>query len=270
MPIGRWVLKEACRQVQNWIEAGLNAAPVAVNVSSLEFRSDGFLENVKAVLKDTNLNPDYLELELTETVLMQHAESSDSVLAGLKSIGVRLAVDDFGTGYSSLSYLKRFPIDFLKIDQSFMRDIASRTDDAPIITAVITMARSLRHRVVGEGVETEEQTVFLQTHGCDEAQGFYFSQPLVAEDLAKLLNTRIVLVPPMATKTSTTLPGIVDKIIESPLTNQPDKAQISVEGAEPNYRELRIKNNLTDENGVETPLKTGTKVEVTVEANLQP
>ena len=185
------MLREACRQVQEWIAAGLRVVPVAVNVSSLEFRSEGFLDNLRAILQDTGLDPCYLELELTETVLMQHAESTLAVLSALKSIGVRLAVDDFGTGYSSLSYLKRFPIDSLKIDQSFVRDITSGTDDAPIVRAVITMAKSLKQRVVGEGVETEEQMAFLQAHGCDEAQGYYFSTPLVGKHFAKLLGTGI-------------------------------------------------------------------------------
>ena len=189
LPIGRWVLMESCRQVQDWIDLGLNVTPVAVNVSSLEFRSEGFLENLRAVLRQTSLDPSYLELELTETVLMQHAESTASVLKALKSIGVRLAVDDFGTGYSSLSYLKQFPIDCLKIDQSFVHDIRRGEDDAPIVRAVITMAKSLRQRVVGEGVETEGQMKFLRTHGCDDAQGYYFSKPVVAEHFAKLLET---------------------------------------------------------------------------------
>jgi diguanylate cyclase (GGDEF)-like protein/PAS domain S-box-containing protein len=191
LPIGRWVLREACRQVQEWNDAGLRVAPVAVNVSSLEFRSDGFLDNLRAILRDTGLDPRYLELELTETVLMQHAESTVSMLGALNSIGVRLAVDDFGTGYSSLSYLKRFPIDTLKIDQSFVRDITSGTDDVPIVRAVITMAKSLRQRVVGEGVETEEQMAFLHGNGCDEAQGYYFSMPLAAEHFAKFLKPGI-------------------------------------------------------------------------------
>jgi diguanylate cyclase len=164
---------------------------VAVNVSSLEFRSEGFLDNVRAILRETGLEPRYLELELTETVLMQHAESTVSVLGALKSMGVRLAVDDFGTGYSSLSYLKRFPIDSLKIDQSFVRDITSSTDDVPIVRAVITMGKSLRQRVVGEGVETEEQMAFLRANGCDEAQGYYLSMPLPAKDFAKLLKPGI-------------------------------------------------------------------------------
>jgi EAL domain-containing protein (putative c-di-GMP-specific phosphodiesterase class I) len=177
--------------VQEWIDAGLPAIPVAVNVSSLEFRSEGFLESLRAILKETRLDPRYLELELTESVLMQHAESSVSVLSALKSIGVRLAVDDFGTGYSSLSYLKRFPIDSLKIDQSFVHDITTDTDDVTIVSAVITMAKGLKKCVIAEGVETEEQMTFLQAHGCDEAQGYYFSKPVVAHQFAKLLETGI-------------------------------------------------------------------------------
>jgi EAL domain-containing protein (putative c-di-GMP-specific phosphodiesterase class I) len=203
VPIGQWVLREACKQVQDWIAAGLPAVPVAVNVSSVEFRSEGFLENLRAILKDTRLDPRYLELELTESVLMQHAESSVSVLNTLKSIGVRLAVDDFGTGYSSLSYLKRFPIDSLKIDQSFVHDITAGTDDATIVSAVISMARSLRQCVIAEGVETEEQVTFLQAHSCDEAQGYYFSKPVVAHQLAKLLETGIA---PFAPHASASVP----------------------------------------------------------------
>jgi diguanylate cyclase (GGDEF)-like protein/PAS domain S-box-containing protein len=193
LPIGQWVLREACRQVQDWIDAGLGAIPVAVNVSSLEFRSEGFLESLRAILKETRLDPRYLELELTESVLMQHAASSVSVLSTLKSIGVRLSVDDFGTGYSSLSYLKRFPIDSLKIDQSFVRDITTDTNDATIVSAVISMARSLGQCVIAEGVDTEEQVTFLRAHSCDEAQGYYFSKPVVAHDFAKLLE--IVVAP---------------------------------------------------------------------------
>jgi len=189
--IGQWVLREACRQAQEWIDSGLHAIPVAVNVSSLEFRSEGFLDSLRAILKETRLDPHYLELELTESVLMQRAESSSSALRALKSIGVRLAVDDFGTGYSSLSYLKRFPIDSLKIDQSFVRDIVTDTDDATIVSAVITMSKSLRQCVIAEGVETEEQVKFLQAHSCDEAQGYYFSKPVVAQQFAKLLETGI-------------------------------------------------------------------------------
>jgi EAL domain-containing protein (putative c-di-GMP-specific phosphodiesterase class I) len=187
--IGRWVSREACRQVREWAMSGLRVVPVAVNVSSLEFRSEGFLDNLRSVLKDTGLNPHFLSLEMTETLLMQRAESTLGVLGALKAMGVGLAVDDFGTGYSSLSYLKRFPIDCLKIDQSFISDIVSGTQDVPIVRAVLTMAKSLRQLVVAEGVETQEQMAFLQAHGCDEAQGYYFSKPLVADHFARLLQS---------------------------------------------------------------------------------
>ncbi len=187
LPIGKWVLREACRQVKEWMDAGLHVVPVSINVSSLEFRSGDFVEGLRAILKETRLDPSYLELELTETALMQHIESTTSVLRALKSIGVRLAVDDFGTGYSSLSYLKKFPIDTLKIDRSFVRDIKSDTDDATIVSAVITMAKSLKKCVIAEGVETEDQIRFLQSCGCNQAQGFYFSSALAAEYFAKLL-----------------------------------------------------------------------------------
>jgi diguanylate cyclase (GGDEF)-like protein/PAS domain S-box-containing protein len=175
--IDQWVLHEACRQTREWLDAGLLAVPVAVNISSLEFRSDQFPEGVQVALKNTRLDPRYLELELTETVLMRHADSTAYALGKLKAIGVRLAVDDFGTGYSSLSYLTRFPIDALKLDQSFVHDIIDRSDGAIVVSAVISMGKSLKHRIIAEGVETLEQLAFLQVHGCDEGQGYYFSRP---------------------------------------------------------------------------------------------
>jgi EAL domain-containing protein (putative c-di-GMP-specific phosphodiesterase class I) len=164
---------------------------VAVNISSLEFRSGQFSQGVEAALKIACLDPGYLELELTETVLMRHAESTAFALGQLKSLGVRLAVDDFGTGYSSLSYLTRFPIDALKLDQSFVHDITADSDDAIVVSAVISMGKSLKHRVIAEGVETMEQLAFLQVRGCDEGQGYYFSRPAVAQQFAKLLETGI-------------------------------------------------------------------------------
>jgi diguanylate cyclase (GGDEF)-like protein/PAS domain S-box-containing protein len=188
LPIGQWVLREACRQARAWLDGGLGPMPVAVNISTLEFRSKHFLEGIRAILLETGLPPHFLELELTESVLMQHPESTVSVLRALKSIGVRLAVDDFGTGYSSLSYLRRFPIDVLKLDRSFVHDIASpETNDASIVSAVITMGKSLKYRVIAEGVETEEQLAFLQAHRCDEGQGFYFSPPAPPGQFAELL-----------------------------------------------------------------------------------
>jgi len=187
IPIGRWVLEEACRQTKAWLDAGLPAVPVAVNISSAEFRSDRFLANVRAALEHNRLDPRYLELELTEGVLMHHAESSAHALRELKALGVRVAVDDFGTGYSSLSYLTRFPIDALKLDQSFVQDIGVNADDAIVVKAVINMGRSLKHRVIAEGVETPEQLAFLRGLNCDEGQGYYFSRPLPAPEFAKLL-----------------------------------------------------------------------------------
>jgi diguanylate cyclase (GGDEF)-like protein len=185
--IGQWVLREACRQTREWRDAGLLVVPVAVNISSLEFRSEQFLEHVQTALNDTCLDSSYLELELTETVLMRHAESTIYMLGQLKALGVRLAVDDFGTGYSSLSYLTRFPIDSLKLDQSFVHNIVAKSNDAIVIGAVISMTKSLKQRVIAEGVETAEQLAFLQAHGCDEGQGYYFSRPVAARQFANLL-----------------------------------------------------------------------------------
>ncbi len=189
VPIGCWVLRETCRQVRAWLDAGLRAVPVAVNVSAVEFRHTGFVDGVALILQETGLEPGYLELELTESILMHDAASSALVLKLLKDMGVRLAIDDFGTGYSSLSYLKRFPIDTLKIDQSFVRDIATDADDATIVSAVIGMGKNLRQRVIAEGVETPEQLAFLRAQQCDEGQGFHFSHSLSAEDFGMLLET---------------------------------------------------------------------------------
>jgi diguanylate cyclase (GGDEF)-like protein/PAS domain S-box-containing protein len=189
--IGQWVLRQACGQVQAWQDAGLRAVPVAVNISAEEFRHENFLEGVSLILKETGLAPRYLELELTESILMHDAESSVTVLEALKAMGVQLAIDDFGTGYSSLSYLKRFPIDTLKIDQSFVRDIVTDADGATIVAAVIGMGKNLKQRVIAEGVETHEQLEFLQARNCDEGQGFHFSHPLSAEDFARLLDADI-------------------------------------------------------------------------------
>jgi diguanylate cyclase (GGDEF)-like protein/PAS domain S-box-containing protein len=189
LPIGMWVRREACQQARAWQDAGLPPLPVAVNISVVEFRDQNFLESVRAILKETRLDPHYLELELTESVLMQHAETTTSLLQQLKAMGVQLAVDDFGTGYSSLSYLRRFPIDALKIDRSFVREITTNPDDATIVSAVISMGRSLKQRVIAEGVETREQLAFLQNQQCAEGQGYYFSRPVPPKQFARLLET---------------------------------------------------------------------------------
>jgi diguanylate cyclase (GGDEF)-like protein/PAS domain S-box-containing protein len=191
VPIGRWVMREACTQARAWQDAGLPHLRMAVNVSAVEFREKGFVENVRTILSDTGLEARYLVLELTERVLMEHAKSTAAVLEELKAMGVHLAVDDFGTGYSSLSYLREFPIDVLKIDQSFVHQITSNTDDSTIITAIINMGRSLRHIVIAEGVETDEQRTYLQSHRCEEGQGFLFGRPVAAPQFGHLLEMGI-------------------------------------------------------------------------------
>lgn len=188
VPIGRWVLREACRQARAWADAGMPPTRISVNVSAVELRSDDFVARVRAVLTETGLNPNYLEFELTETFLLQDWKSTAAVLHALRDMGVQLALDDFGTGFSSLSHLKRFPIDTLKIDQSFVRNLSMDDGDASIVRAVISMGKSLHKRVVAEGVETREQLTFLQQQSCPEGQGFYFSKPMAAGALGQLLN----------------------------------------------------------------------------------
>ena len=190
LPIGAWVLREACAQAQAWVDAGLPPTTMAVNVSAIEFQQESFLENLFAILAETGLDPRSLQLELTESVLMKRAKFTASALQAVRERGVQVAVDDFGTGYSSLSYLLKFPVDALKIDQLFVRQIGSG-DDTTIVTAVIGMARSLKLRVVAEGVETPEEVDFLRTHECDEAQGYYFSEPVPPQRFAGLLKAGI-------------------------------------------------------------------------------
>jgi len=187
VPIGRWVLREACRQTQIWLEANLAPRPVAINISAVELRSKGFVQGVRAMLQDTGLDSRYLEFELTETALMQDPKSTIAVLHALKDMGVSLTLDDFGTGYSSLSYLKRFPLDALKIDKSFVRGLCTNASDANIVSAVINMGKSFGLRVIAEGVETREQFLRLQAQQCAEGQGYYFQAPVAAEEFAKLL-----------------------------------------------------------------------------------
>jgi diguanylate cyclase (GGDEF)-like protein/PAS domain S-box-containing protein len=189
VPISQWALREACRQGQEWQNAGLRAVPVAVNLSGAQFKRKDFLESVTNALDVSGLNPRYLDLELTESIVMGDASGTVSVLRSLKDLGVRISIDDFGTGYSSLSHLRRFPIDTLKIDQSFMRDLDAGEDDAAAITsAIISMAKSLRQRVIAEGVESREQVEFLQIRGCDAMQGYYYKPPLAADEFRQLLH----------------------------------------------------------------------------------
>jgi diguanylate cyclase (GGDEF)-like protein/PAS domain S-box-containing protein len=187
VPIGEWVLRTACSQARKWQEEGLPAVSIAINVSAVQFRQQGFCELIRRVLRETGLAPHYLELELTESLLVANVDVTLSVLQELKAMGLTLAIDDFGTGYSSFSYLKRFPTSKLKIDRSFVRDIAVNPDDAAITTAIISMAKSLNLKVIAEGVEDEAQMSFLRAHQCDEIQGYYFSKPLTVDATADKL-----------------------------------------------------------------------------------
>lgn len=191
VPIGHWVLLQACEQARHWQDVGLPTIPIAVNISSLEFRQKNFFDEVHAVIQETKLEPCRLQLEITESTLMDDALASTKVLQQLKEIGVQLAVDDFGTGYSSLSYLKQFPIDVLKIDRSFIDDIGTADGDEIIVSAVIAMAKSLNLLVVAEGVENQRQLDFLKLRHCEEGQGFLFSQALAADEFAGLLQAGI-------------------------------------------------------------------------------
>lgn len=189
LPIGRWVLHEACRQTHAWLKAGFNIGHIAVNVSSREFHSLDFLAGVTSILNETGLDPRHLELEMTESGLMEDTEQMLDILYALKKLGVRIAIDDFGTGYSSLSYLTRFPLDTLKIDQSFVKNLNDTSHDTEnaVISAIIAMGDSLKHRVVAEGIETKHQLAFLQSKNCTEGQGYYFGHPVAAEDFAALM-----------------------------------------------------------------------------------
>ncbi|MFN3398430.1 MAG: putative bifunctional diguanylate cyclase/phosphodiesterase [Sulfurimicrobium sp.] len=186
IPIGAWVLHTACKQTRAWHDAGLPPVRVAVNLSARQFR-ENIPQLVQQALADSGLPPRFLELEITESVAMQHAESTEQTLLALRNMGVRLSIDDFGTGYSSLSYLKRFPINKLKLDQSFVRDIISDPDDATISMAIIALAHGMKLDVIAEGVETEGQLKFLRRHGCDAIQGYYFSRPVAAAEMEQLL-----------------------------------------------------------------------------------
>src|SRR6202044_2366187 len=187
--IGQWVLIEACRQARAWSDSGLGVVPISVNVSAVEFQSKDFLSGVRAALIATGVEPQNLELELTETVLMQDAESAVVTLLALKAMGVRVAIDDFGTGYSSFTYLRRFPVDTLKVGQSFVQDITSDPDGSTIVGAMISIGKSLKQRVVAVGVETASQLDFLQRHECREGQASYFSNPVVSEQAARLFKS---------------------------------------------------------------------------------
>ncbi|WP_246469512.1 bifunctional diguanylate cyclase/phosphodiesterase [Cohnella nanjingensis] len=196
IPIGEWVLYEACRQAKSWQDEGLPPMRVAVNISSRQFQQSNLLEAVSRVLHDTGLEPQYLELELTESII-QDSKYAIGTMQKLKEMGTSLSIDDFGTGYSSLSYLKLFPIDTLKIDQSFTRNILADAKDAALVQTIINMAHNLELKVIAEGVETQEQLHFLTQRHCNEAQGYYFSRPIAPEDLSAILRGRLTAPTPL-------------------------------------------------------------------------
>ncbi len=190
VPVGSWVIATVCRQIAEWARAGLGDIRVAVNVSGKQFAQPGFVAEVEYAISSNGIPPATLDIEITESSLMSRTDDTDTVLRQLKQLGVLIAIDDFGTGYSSLSYLKRYPIDTLKIDISFIRDLTTDEDGAAIAVTIINMARVLKMTVIAEGVETQPQLDFLRTHACDEIQGFYFSPPLPAHELVSLTNRR--------------------------------------------------------------------------------
>ncbi len=188
VPVGDWILRTACARARAWADSGLPPLRLAVNLSPRQFKGDDLAQRLGRVLDETGLDPSCLELELTESLLMEDINVSNAMLNELRAImGLKLSIDDFGTGYSSLSYLKRFPLDTLKIDRTFVRDVTIDPDDAAIVSSMITLAHNLRLKVVAEGVENEEKLTYLREHGCDLVQGYYFSEPLPAEEFSELL-----------------------------------------------------------------------------------
>lgn len=187
VPLGEWILREACRQNKAWQDAGLPPLRVGVNISAVQFMQRDLLDKIKAILRETGLAPQYLKIELTESVVMRNADDATRVLQKLKAMGVHIALDDFGTGYSSLSYLRRLPIDVLKIDQSFVRDLGREADDTVIVRAIVALAHSLNMRVVAEGVETAEQLALLRSMQVNEYQGYFFSRPVPADAMTAML-----------------------------------------------------------------------------------
>ena len=193
IPLGEWVMRKACEQAVAWQQAGLTPTRMAVNVASQQLTQSDLVTTVKHVLDATGLDGRFLEVEITESSLMSDVESTTKTLWDLKETGLSLSVDDFGTGYSSMSYLKRFPLDALKIDRSFVRDLTVDANDAAITKAVIALARALDLSTIAEGVEQEEQLAFLREQGCDLIQGFLISQPMPADEIGKILENQTVL-----------------------------------------------------------------------------
>ncbi|MFW9267560.1 EAL domain-containing protein [Pseudomonas sp. D2-30] len=181
VPLSQWVLQEACQQACRWQAEGMRPLYLSVNVSAIDFRQRGFVDGIARTLKETGLDPTQLELEITESVLMQNIDTTVATLNAIKHLGIRLAIDDFGTGYSSLSYLQKFPVDVLKIDQSFVGDLSIDSNDAKLVSTIISLGKSLNLHIIAEGVETREQLEFLKIHQCEEAQGYYFSKAVAPQ-----------------------------------------------------------------------------------------
>ncbi|WP_339475681.1 MULTISPECIES: putative bifunctional diguanylate cyclase/phosphodiesterase [unclassified Pseudomonas] len=184
VPLSQWVLQEACQQACRWQAQGMRPLYLSVNVSAIDFRQRGFVEGIARTLKETGLDPTQLELEITESVLMQNVDTTVAILKAIKQLGIRLAIDDFGTGYSSLSYLQKFPVDVLKIDQSFVGDLSIDSNDAKLVSTIISLGKSLNLHIIAEGVETLEQLEFLKKHHCEEVQGYYFSKAVEPQAFA--------------------------------------------------------------------------------------
>jgi EAL domain-containing protein (putative c-di-GMP-specific phosphodiesterase class I) len=191
VPIGEWVLRTACARNKSWQEQGLPPLCISVNLSARQFAYENLLQDVARALNETGLDAAFLELEITESMVMHDPEHAIELLNNLKAMGISISIDDFGTGYSSLSYLKRFPIDSLKIDRSFIKDLPLDGNDAAITQAIIAMAHGLKLKVIAEGTETGEQLSFLRAHECDEMQGYYFSKPLPEREFFLLVQNSI-------------------------------------------------------------------------------
>jgi predicted signal transduction protein with EAL and GGDEF domain len=190
VPIGKWVLQEACRQHMAWIENSLEAMPISVNISAMQFYQTGFCEMVKSIITESGMQPAYLELELTESLFMHDVEVVLKTLSTLHDLGVKLAIDDFGTGYSNLSYLKMFPIDRLKIDQSFIRHLEREPVNVDIVRAIAALGKSMSLELVAEGVETDDELALVKSSGCEFVQGYRYSKPLPADQLESWINQR--------------------------------------------------------------------------------
>jgi EAL domain-containing protein (putative c-di-GMP-specific phosphodiesterase class I) len=195
IPLGFWILRTACLQSRTWKMAGLQPVRIAVNLSARQLAWNDLVGEIAQILHETEMDPEYLVLELTESTIMHDTETMVARLRSLKALGLRLAIDDFGTGYSSLSHLKRLPIDTLKIDRSFVHDIPNDQDDAAIAITIIAMTQALKLKVIAEGVESESQELFLRQQGCHEIQGYLYSQPISAADMTRLLQGQSVIIP---------------------------------------------------------------------------